>query len=82
MRITQRRTAVRLYRAVFKYAVVSAADNFIDSQALDIPKYNRRNQFWQSNYHDHIIRDEKEYHRIAQYIIENPRKWGQNKCQK
>ena len=30
---------------------------------------------WQRSYHDHIIRDEAEYHRIAQYIDENPARW-------
>ncbi|MGZ2369389.1 hypothetical protein ACXR6G_06355 [Ancylomarina sp. YFZ004] len=54
-------------------------DDFIDEQALDIPKYNRRNKFWQSNYHDHIIRNQAEYHRIAKYIGDNPRKWDRDK---
>ncbi len=63
----------------YKSAVVSAVDNFIDEQALDIPKYNRRNKFWQSNYHDHIIRDWNEYERIAQYIVDNPQKWERDK---
>ena len=30
---------------------------------------------WQSRYWDHIIRNEKEYKRILQYILENPAKW-------
>ena len=30
---------------------------------------------WQRSYYDHIIRDEQDYTRIAQYIIENPAKW-------
>jgi putative transposase len=30
---------------------------------------------WQSNYHDHIIRDDKSYHNIANYIINNPKHW-------
>lgn len=30
---------------------------------------------WQSKYHDHIIRDEAAYQRIAQYIENNPSKW-------
>lgn len=31
---------------------------------------------WQSLYHDHIIRNEQEFLRIRQYIINNPAKWG------
>jgi REP element-mobilizing transposase RayT len=34
---------------------------------------------WQPNYHDHVIRDEQEYERIRQYIINNPAKWEHDK---
>ena len=30
---------------------------------------------WQRSYYDHIVRSEKEYLQIAQYIEENPAKW-------
>jgi putative transposase len=30
---------------------------------------------WQSRYYDHIIRDEKSFKQIRQYIIDNPVKW-------
>lgn len=30
---------------------------------------------WQRNYHDHIIRDEKDLNRICEYIVNNPLKW-------
>jgi len=31
---------------------------------------------WQSRFHDHIIRNEEEYQRIANYIENNPANWG------
>lgn len=34
---------------------------------------------WQPRYHDHIIRDEKSYHTISEYIINNPVKWTEDK---
>ncbi len=34
---------------------------------------------WQPRYHDRIIRDNKEYLRIAQYIDTNPQQWN-NDC--
>ena len=34
--------------------------------------------FWQPRFHDHIIRDEKEYLHIWQYIDENPAKWTED----
>lgn len=33
---------------------------------------------WQSRYHDRIIRDQKAYDTITQYIIDNPKNWGKN----
>jgi REP element-mobilizing transposase RayT len=36
-------------------------------------------KLWQRNYWEHIIRNENEYNRIAQYIINNPQKWGNDK---
>ncbi|WP_148660991.1 hypothetical protein [Marinilabilia salmonicolor] len=30
---------------------------------------------WQHDYHDHVIRDERSYHRIKNYIINNPKNW-------
>ncbi len=29
-------------------------------------------RFWQRNYYEHIVRDERDYRRIQQYILENP----------
>jgi REP element-mobilizing transposase RayT len=39
-------------------------------------KFNKR--FWQRNYFEIIIRSEKSYQRITQYIKNNPIKWGQD----
>jgi len=32
-------------------------------------------RLWQKNYYEHIIRNEKDYERIAEYIMFNPLKW-------
>ncbi len=34
---------------------------------------------WQERFHDHIIRDDAEYQRIANYIATNPLKWEDDK---
>ena len=34
---------------------------------------------WQTRFHDHIIRSMPEYHRISNYIINNPTKWVEDK---
>ena len=34
---------------------------------------------WQRNYYEHIIRDEKSYHKLSDYIINNPMSWQEDK---
>ena len=34
---------------------------------------------WQRSFHDHIIRDQKSYERISDYIINNPNSWNEDK---
>ena len=34
---------------------------------------------WQKSFHDHIIRDHRDYDLIWNYINENPRKWREDK---
>ncbi len=36
-------------------------------------------KIWQRNYYEHIIRDEKSYHQISEYIQTNPLKWRDDK---
>ncbi len=42
-----------------------------------LPWFNQR--IWQRNYWEHIVRDENEYQRISEYIINNPMKWDMDK---
>lgn len=67
--------SISSFLAGFKSAVNSKIDDYIDKHQLNIPKYNRNNHFFQPNYHDHIIRNETEYERIKNYIINNPANW-------
>jgi REP element-mobilizing transposase RayT len=36
-------------------------------------------KFWQRNYYEHIVRDERDMARIRQYIIDNPRRWTEDR---
>jgi len=40
-------------------------------------RFNKK--LWQRNYWEHIIRNEKEYQNIADYIIDNPNRWDSDK---
>jgi len=33
---------------------------------------DRTGTFWQSEYYDHLIRDEEDFHRSVQYVLDNP----------
>lgn len=44
-----------------------------------LPTEFYKNKIWQRNYYEHIIRDQKDYCRIEQYIIDNPSNWKKKK---
>lgn len=58
--------------------IVGAYKSLVANECLKI--YKTKNELmgklWQRNYYEHIIRDEKSYIEIAQYIIDNPAKWA------
>jgi REP element-mobilizing transposase RayT len=46
---------------------------------IGVTKFAHQNNLsfaWQERYHDHVIRNDDEYQRIHQYIIDNPQKWS------
>jgi REP element-mobilizing transposase RayT len=50
-----------------------------------VTKYARNNNIdfgWQSRFHDHIIRNNTEYQRIKNYIINNPKNWNDDSLKK
>ena len=54
----------------FKAAVTKRINEFRESPGLPV---------WQRNYHEHIIRNEADYNRIAEYVIANPQRWIEDK---
>ena len=50
---------------------------------IGVTKWMRQNtnvhDVWQRNYYEHIIRNEKSYQTISNYIINNPAKWAEDK---
>ena len=71
--------SISSFIAGFKSGVNTKIDDYIDEHHLPIPKYNKQNHFFQPNYHDHIVRNDFEYQRIADYIIQNPTVWENDK---
>ncbi len=71
--------SISSFIAGFKSRTTNKIDDLIDEMELPIKNFNRNNKFWQSNYHDHIICNEKAYQNIKTYIINNPAKWNDDK---
>ena len=49
---------------------------------IGVTKYARQHNLpfkWQARYHDHVIRNDREYERIRQYIDENPARWEEDR---
>jgi len=63
--------------------IIQAFKSITTNQYICGVKQNNWKRFdkklWQRNYWDHIIRDENEFNRISQYIIDNPKKWKNDK---
>jgi REP element-mobilizing transposase RayT len=58
--------SISSFAAGFKSAVTKQINEMRNTPRLPV---------WQTRFHDHIIRDDREYNRIANYIANNPNKW-------
>jgi len=67
--------SISSFVAGFKSATINEIDNLIDSQKINISKFNRNNHLWQPRFYDHIIKNENELLKISQYIQDNPLNW-------
>jgi putative transposase len=59
--------------------VVGAFKSLVFTVYLDWIQANdpaRRAKFWQRNYYEHIIRNERDLHTIRRYIRDNPAQWA------
>ncbi|SHM45493.1 REP element-mobilizing transposase RayT [Cyclobacterium lianum] len=60
----------------------NTVSSIIGSYKSAVTKHANRMGFkngWQPRFHDHIIRDDAEYQRISDYIINNPANWKDDK---
>ena len=74
--------SISSFVAGFKSSTIKRIDDWIDSNNLPMAKFNKNNPLWQSNYHDHIIRNETEYRHISDYIVCNPIDWKEDTLNK
>jgi putative transposase len=62
-----------LYRVIQWFKTMTTNEYIRGVKNAGWPEFNGK--LWQRNYWEHIIRDQKSYDRIAQYIISNPANW-------
>lgn len=48
------------------------------NSSKEIHKFSSIDKIWQRSFHDHIIRSDEDYLRIAEYIYNNPGKWEED----
>jgi len=61
--------------------IVGAYKSIVSNACLQLFKSHDKTmgKLWQRNYYEHIIRDERAYNNISNYIINNPAKWDEDK---
>ena len=63
--------------------MIGVYKSLVANECLEIFKNKNPDIFmgklWQRNYYEHIIRNEKSYKRISEYIINNPENWKGDK---
>lgn len=60
----------------------NSISTIIRSYKSAVSKHTHRLGFefqWQSRFHDHIIRNDKSFQNISNYIVNNPEKWPADK---
>jgi hypothetical protein len=66
-------TGSPLHRMVQWFKTMSTNDYIRNVKNNNWTPFNKK--LWQRNYYEHIIRNEKSYLRISEYIRTNPLKW-------
>ena len=59
--------------------LLSTAMGGMKSALTNHARSNKITFGWQTRFHDHIIRDQEEWERIANYIENNPASWENDK---
>ena len=70
-------------RNEFQKMIPHSIGSIVKGFKIGVTKWFRNNtdieSIWLRNYYEHIIRSEKSYYQISEYIINNPKKWKEDK---
>ena len=78
--ITGEHAGSPLHRVVQWFKTMSTNEYIRGVKNLGWPPFNGK--LWQRNYWEHIIRNQNDYQSIANYIIQNPHNWDNDKLNK
>ncbi len=53
--------------------------NFKGAVTRRLREHGFAESIWQRNYHERVIRNERELQTIRQYVVDNPRQWALDK---
>ena len=67
----------------FQKMIPRSMGSIVKGFKIGVTKWFRENTdihtVWQRNYPEHIIRNERSYHNISRYILNNPTSWKEDK---
>jgi len=67
----------------FQKMIPHSIGSVVKGFKIGVTKWFRNNtefeNIWLRNYYEHIIRSEKSNYQISEYIINNPKKWNEDK---
>ncbi|HUH46061.1 MAG TPA: transposase, partial [Arenibacter sp.] len=66
-----------LHRVVQWFKTMTTNEYIRGVKNLGWPRFNGK--IWQRDYYEHIIRNKRSNQHISQYIIDNPKKWRDDK---
>lgn len=68
--LSRKPKSISSFLGILKSRVTKLINDIMNTKDFDV---------WQSNFHDHIVRDFQEYKKIYYYIENNPKKWDSDK---
>lgn len=69
-KLSRKPKSISSFLAILKSKITVSINNLMNCKNFDV---------WQSNFHDHIVRNYDEYKKIYYYIENNPEKWDSDK---
>lgn len=73
--LSRKPNSISSFVAIFKSVTTKQINSQHNIDALQCDSTEFQNKIWQSNYHDHIVRNYNSFEKIYHYIKNNPKNW-------